>query len=518
MKLRNLIFTFIFASLFIQNSLLSHKLWAEDGFDEIHNEDQAVHPLYLESYEAWLKMSDKDKSRYLKKSKKAFKGDNQLEAMPRILSGNEYDEILKKGIEQRAEALIAFLNDHYSGERSYIAAGIIPEKTVQTIIKRSGDQLYDQLLRQQKMSFVYGPDIIRDSDGNWRIIEDNIGFVGGLGDLVLAQKFYFENFQQTTENYSYRDAEKFYDEIARLYKKRAKAMGGEVILYMTPPYEDNEDKRLSRLLLKRGIKTVTPYTNEELSVEADGVYTIHNKTRIKTKLGLIILIGEHWWLDAHYEANQPRSNEFRKKNKKDFKLHLKQAQHARGLTDAILQNKVATNYTPGIDFVGDKEFYLYVEDLIRFYLNEEPIVKSLQTASFAHKQTGKLRKKFLKHVMNNFSQYVVKTVDGRGGDGVWVGPKVEKSQLKIIAKKIKESPSSYIVQKYTPLSTLNDLIVDLRVLTIVSDNKVYVSDSPWGRGLPATGDGKVNLSANGREITVLVADKKSSKCKKLISE
>ncbi|MCB0350714.1 MAG: circularly permuted type 2 ATP-grasp protein [Bdellovibrionales bacterium] len=496
-------------------SLCAHLAIAK-GYNEISRGNK-IYPHYEEHYANWLKLSEKEKREYLKESKKAFSGDNTLDPMPRVLDGREYDQVLKRGVEQRARALVAFLKDHYSGRRTYLSAGIVSESTIRSIIERTSDHTYDQLLKGEKISFVYGPDIIRDEKGQWRVIEDNPGFVGGIGDLVLAQKFYLKNFPHLSENFSYRDAEKFYDELARLYKKRAAAHGGDVVMYMTPPYPDNEDKRVRKLLSERGIRFISPYTTERLSVEKDGVYTLNTKTNKKTKVGLIILNGEHWWLDANYEANTLRLQKSTDGEDSYVAYYQRLGRDTRGLTEAILQKKVASNYTPGIDFIGDKEFYIYVEDFIRFYLGEEPIIKNISSKSFAHKQTGALREKLLKHVLAHIDQYVIKTVDGRGGDGVWVGPKLTENKIMAMAKLIRKSPHSFIVQKYTPLSTLNDLIVDLRILSLVSDDDVYVSDTPWGRGLPKKGDGKVNLSSNGREITVLVADKKKEKCQKLIS-
>ncbi len=488
------------------------------GYNEIQTENNKVYPHYEEHYENWLQLSKREKSEYLKKSKQAFKGDNLLDPMPRVLNGEEYDNVLKKGVEQRARALIAFLKDHYSGAREYLKAGVISERTVQDIIKRTADHPYDQLLKDEKISFIYGPDIIRDENGQWRIIEDNSGFVGGLGDLVLAQDFYLNYFPNLSENFSYRDADKFYDELARLYKKRAKAFNGEVVLYMAPPYADNEDKRVRKLLADRGIKTITPHTIEQLTVDASGVYTINTKTKEKTKVGLVMLNGEHWWLDANFEGNKPRLEKNTSASGFAMSSYLKQARHTSGLTEAILQNKVACNYTPGTDFIGDKELYTYVEDFIHFYLDEDPIIRNIPTESFADKRTGALRTVLLNKVLSNIDQFVIKTVDGRGGDGVWVGPKVDSKELEQLKMLIQEKPQAFIVQKYTPLSTMNDLIVDLRILTIVSDDEIYVSDTPWGRGLPANGNGKVNLSDNGREITVLVADKKKEKCSRLLKK
>lgn len=66
------------------------------GYNEIQTENNKVYPHYEEHYENWLQLSKREKSEYLKKSKQAFKGDNLLDPMPRVLNGEEYDNVLKR--------------------------------------------------------------------------------------------------------------------------------------------------------------------------------------------------------------------------------------------------------------------------------------------------------------------------------------------------------------------------------------------------------------------------------------
>ncbi|MGK5089347.1 hypothetical protein WDW86_17485 [Bdellovibrionota bacterium FG-2] len=75
-------------------------------------------------------------------------------------------------------------------------------------------------------------------------------------------------------------------------------------------------------------------------------------------------------------------------------------------------------------------------------------------------------------------------------------------------ERIKKDPASYIVQDYTPLSEVEDRIVDLRMISDVGPKDVFVSRTSWRRRLPKSGDGKVNLSQNGLEFAVIVVDPK----------
>ena len=177
---------------------------------------------------------------------------------------------------------------------------------------------------------------------------------------------------------------------------------------------------------------------------------------------------------------------------------------AHGILRAILEGRVGSNYAPGVDFIGDKEFYVFVEKLIRFYLREEPILRNIPTERFADEKTGGVNEPLFERIFANLSQWVIKKVDGRGGDGVWVGPKISAEEVPALKAKIRHEPGGYIVQAFTPLSRMNENIVDMRVISDVGPDSILVIDTPWGRGLPMSGNGKVNLSDKGREITILV--------------
>ena len=483
--------------------------------------------------------------------------DNALDAMPRIIPEKEYDLTLKAGVEQRAQALLAFLKDHYSGERSYAKKGIIPANLVSKIIKRNKEQAYEGLIPPEQIRFMYGPDIIRDKTGTWRVIEDNVGFLGGLGDLRLAQKHMEQKNSRLTSSIRYRSSENFYSQLSEQFKAQAKNYGGKAVLYMTPPYSDYEDRRLKAIMADYGIETVSTYSNLQFKINDQGVF-LYDRTLDKPefeKVGFLFLNGEHTWLDPSHtasyeklvleEAQDHLSNTRLKKSIRqellneiklephDFKKInsilnksnllnsvtgiMKKSKHFHGLTEAILNGKVGANYSPGIDFVGDKEFYLYVEKLIKYYLNKTPILKNIPTQKFSHGASNLLNKKIFAKVFRNLKGYVIKPVDGRGGDDVFVGPKVSKIERQTIMTMIKEKPSQFISQTYKEISRLNDLIVDMRLFAYVTNQKnILVADTSWGRGLPANGNGKVNLSDKGREITVLVRESSTkSMCKML---
>jgi uncharacterized circularly permuted ATP-grasp superfamily protein len=531
------------------------------GYDEIFEKNGNVRPQYQQIYDLYLKRYSSHEPSYLKDTRAAFQGDNALDPMPRLLTTEEY-ETLRAGVHQRAQAILAFLKSYHSGRNSFAQAGVIPVDLVDKIAARSGDIGFKEKVNPKTIAFLYGPDVIRDQNGEWRVIEDNLGFIGGTGDLNLAQELMFKSYPELAEDFKARRSDRFYETVAESYKKRAESYGGRTILYMIPTYSaDNEDQRISKIFASKGIETITPQSIQRLDIRDDGVYLKMPYTNAPAefeKVGFIVLNAEHAWVDPQHKASRVRnlmeaaSNLLREKktspilkerlgvllSQTDPRTHLPDLKKLeslllkagyeedkvvkkqnRGLLDAALANKVGLSYTPGVDFVGDKEMYLYIEDLIRFYLHEEPILKNIETDKFSVGSSTEVDTKKFEMVFSNLDSYVIKKVDGRGGDSVWVGPKITENEIPALKTAIETNPDVYIYQKYTPLSTANNNIVDLRVIADVSNQGIIVTETPWGRGLPKNGNGKVNISDQGREISVVVVDKipsyEAMKCSQL---
>ncbi len=542
----------LFVSLLLAFTLAPNLRAEDPPYNELVDGQGNPRAHYSEVLKTYSEMSAIEKEQFLEKSKAAFKGDNALDPLPRLLTSDEFNE-LKKGVTQRGTALRMFLQDYYAGKHSYTS--VVPAEVVKRIIERSGESGYEKLLPPNQVAFPYGPDIIRTTNGKWAVIEDNPGFIGGIGDLNIATetliKLKPEYANQIAAKYDPMD---YYRSVISRAQARANPKGGKVVIYMVPPYPDNEDMRIQQLFKSFGVETVTPHTKNRLIVRKDGVYLRSKDPLARTpeqKVGYLFLNGEHKWIDAthpvtrealvlweaHSHLEEPdlsprarkaieaaiRPNPATRKvsvaaieaalEKSNFDNELAKVVHESvpGLMTAIFENKVATNYTPGVDFIGDKEFYTYVDDLIRFYLHEEPIVRNIPTRRFGdYAKPGEvqLNRKLFDEVFSpeQLPKLVIKKVDGRGGDGVWIGNKLQPADLPALMERIKKDPGAYIVQDFTPLSEVEDRIVDLRMISDVSSRDVFVSKTPWGRGLPRSGDGKVNLSQNGREFAVIVVD------------
>jgi uncharacterized circularly permuted ATP-grasp superfamily protein len=117
-----------------------------------------------------------------------------------------------------------------------------------------------------------------------------------------------------------------------------------------------------------------------------------------------------------------------------------------GLFDAYRAGNVTICSAPGAGVADDKAIYIYVPEMIRFYLDEEPVLENIQTY-----QCGKADE--LKYVLEHLEELVVKEVHGSGGYGMLIGPKSSKKEIEVYRERIKANPSGFIAQPTLDLST-----------------------------------------------------------------
>ncbi|MGE3263044.1 MAG: circularly permuted type 2 ATP-grasp protein [Bacteriovoracia bacterium] len=524
-------------------------------YDEIFDRDGQLRPQYKDIYPRLLEKEPSELKKIRALTKKDFLGDNALSPVALITEKSEHD-LKRQGVAQRGRALLEFLKDHYSGKKTY--SEVMHPALVDRIIARTGETSYAGHINPESIRFMYGPDIIRDADGVFRVLEDNTNFLGGQGDLVKARESLWKRLPEYATALDKEEIAQpmdFYKSLLTRYRREMPDPKAPVVFFSVPPYPDNEDVRLNKIWKELGVETVTPFTrNPKLVKKKDGLY-LERKVGAKVraeKIGYLILNTEFGGLDpgfapSHHqflfeaakehlgakgrEAISRKNREALEKalvpdpsgnidyaevenvlRKKLGLSHFTEGTE-RGLVEAIVKGQVLSNNTPGIDFINDKEFNIYVEDLIRHYLKEEPILRNLPARRlYAVNKAGErvVDEKVFRDLERDTGKYVVKVVDGRGGEGVWVGPRLSAEGRAAMLQKLQEDTGrEVIVQEYRHPSVLAGDIVDERVLAQVGPREiggkfVEVSETGWSRGVSMAGDGKVNLSAGkAHEVTVL---------------
>lgn len=494
---------------------------SQQPYDEVFDKQQQVRPHYREVVSILSHYSNWQVKRMQELSYKDFGADNQLFAIPRILTRSEFS-FLQDGVTQRARALRAFLQDHYSGEKRYLRHKIIASATIRRILSRYHEENLDAWQDPNSIGFLYGPDIVRGPEGDFFVVEDNLGYLGGIGDLLIAKEILMKRLPELKQLDAGSDPLKFYQDIAASYRQRS-VDGGKILALTYHPSltEDSEEGRSEKIFSLLGIDSLRILDVEDrrmrhraelLCLEQGVYYRAHPDAELE-KVGLIFAGIEA--SDLAFEQQAYRGQRRASKVKalaQELRSQPLQALGFPGLYEAYLAGQVALVNGPGFDFLGDKEFYLSIETLIDFYLHERPLLRNIPSRSFATegKASGVwcLDTQLLEAVFERGPEakdhYVIKRVDGRGGDAVWVGAKISWEEFQATKPEIIAQPQNFIVQSYVPISQVDGKIVDLRLHADVSAESVIVAPIPWSRGVDASGNGKVNLSDKGGEFAVLI--------------
>ncbi len=123
----------------------------------------------------------------------------------------------------------------------------------------------------------------------------------------------------------------------------------------------------------------------------------------------------------------------------------------RGLMEVYRQGRVALANAPGTGVADDKVIYAFVPDMIRFYLNQEPILPNVPTYICERDDDRK-------YVLSNLKELVVKAANEAGGYGMLIGPHATQAQIEEFAVKIQEDPRNYIAQPTLSLSRVPTLV------------------------------------------------------------
>ena len=180
-----------------------------------------------------------------------------------------------------------------------------------------------------------------------------------------------------------------------------------------------------------------------------------------------------------------------------------------GIMNAYRAGNVTLANAPGTGVADDKAVYHYVPEIIRYYLNEEPILNNVQTYHCEKESDSK-------YVLENIDKLVVKPVDESGGYGITIGTNLSKQEIEEVKARIKSNPRKYIAQPIMSLSVHPTFIdeskafeprhIDLRTFSLMGKNKDYVLKGGLTRVALRKGNLIVNSSQGGGSKDTWVLD------------
>ncbi len=403
--------------------------------------------------------------------------------LPRIIPAAEWDRI-EKGLTQRLQALNMFLADIYS-EQQILMDGVVPRELVLSApsFRREMQNLY---VPHKAYANVCGSDLIRQPDGAFAVLEDNLRVPSGVSYMLANREASKRVFPGTFRGAGVRSVDRYPDLLlATLKSMAAEWRPNPQVVVLTPGVYNSayfEHAYLARLM---GAPLVE---GRDLVVHDNMVY-------MRTTTGLRRIDVIYRRVDDDFI--DPLT--FRR----DSGLG------AAGLFNAYRAGNVVICNAPGTGVADDKAVYAYVPDIIRYYLGEDAILPNIET--FLCREPAQLA-----HVLANLDKLVVKAVGASGGYGMLVGPHSTKAQQDEFAQALRADPDNYIAQPTIQLSTAPCLIdsaidsrhVDLRPF-ILSGEKISVTPGALTRVALRKGSLVVNSSqGGGSKDTWVLADGK----------
>ncbi len=348
-----------------------------------------------------------------------------FDLLPRVFSRAEWSR-LEAGIKQRAQALNAFLYDVYHrGE--IIRAGIIaPELIYQNAAFRPEMIGFDPPGRVY--SHIVGIDIVRTGRESFEVLEDNCRTPSGVSYMLENREIMTRMFPELFASGKVTPVDNYPAQLLQSLKEVAPpaCKGDPVVTLLTPGPLNSAYYEHSFLADLMGIELVEP---ADLFVDAGRVW-------MKTTAGPKAVDVIYRRIDDDYLdplAFRP-----------DSMLGVP------GLFHTYLNGGVTICSAPGAGIADDKAIYIYVPEMIRFYLGQEPILSNIPTY-----QCGKADE--LEHVLGNLSSLVAKEVHGSGGYGMLIGPQASAQEIAEYAARIAADPAGFIAQPTLDLSTVPTL-------------------------------------------------------------
>ncbi len=341
-----------------------------------------------------------------------------FDIIPRSIPASEWS-LIERGCIQRVNALNMFLADIYHDQR-IIKAGIIPADQV------LGNEGYQKAmvgldLHRGIYSHISGVDLVRDGDGTYYVLEDNLRTPSGVSYMLEDRKMMMRLFPEVFAKQRIAPVDHYPNLLLKTLKSSSRLDNPNVVV-LTPGRFNSAFFEHAFLAREMGVELV-----EGADLFVQDLKVFMRTTDGPKAVDVIYRRIDDAFLDP--QAFNPES-----------------MLGVPGLVAAYCAGNVVLANAIGTGVADDKSIYPYVPAMIRFYLDEEPILQNVPT--FQCRKPDELS-----HVLANLEQLVVKETQGSGGYGMLVGPASTAAEIKDFRQRIKARPHAYIAQPTLSLST-----------------------------------------------------------------
>ena len=410
-----------------------------------------------------------------------------FDIIPRIIRADEW-KIIEEGIKQRLKVLNIFLKDIYH-QQFIIKDGIIPAKMIYTCPNFLREMVNVEV-PHDIYTHISGVDLIRDNDGKFYVLEDNLRTPSGVSYMLENRTITYRIFPDQLPRNNVLPVKEYPNLLLKNLMALANRQTSDpTVVLLTPGIYNSayfEHTTLARLM---GIELV----------EGRDLVVDNNRVFMKTTKGLKRVDVIYRRVDDEYIDPLV----FRP----DSMLGVP------GIYWAYRKGNVSIVNAMGNGVADDKAIYAYVPDMIKYYLNEEPILKNVPTYPLANEEHRKM-------VFEKMDKMVIKRTNQSGGYGMLIGNSASEEQMNEFKAAIEEDPRSFIAQPIINLSSspcyINGVLqprrVDLRPYALYGPDGIDIVPGGLTRVALREGSLVVNSSqGGGSKDTWVLAGPLSSK-------
>jgi len=399
-----------------------------------------------------------------------------LDLVPRIIPADEWD-VIDRGVQQRVKALEAFLGDVYAHEGPLprvVGDGIVP---FEVIVSSKHFHRAVAGLRPHNGVRVHvsGIDLIRDENGVFRVLEDIVRVPSGVSYVISNRRALTNVFPEAFSALRVRQVHDYPRTLLQALRAAAPdANPDPTVVVLTPGVYNSAYFEHALLARMMGVELV-----EGRDLICTGGTVRMRTTRGYQQVDVIYRRVDDEFLDpVHFRPDSLLG--------------------CPGLVSAMRAGRVTVANAVGNGVADDKLLYSYVPDLIRYYLDEEPVLPNVDTYRCTEPDA-------LAHVLAHTDEMVVKPVDGSGGKGLVIGSTADGATLDALRARLRDDPRGWIAQPVVQLSTVPTLIdgefrprhVDLRPFAVNNGDTVRVLPGGLTRVALPEGQLVVNSSQGG---------------------
>ncbi|MEO6125307.1 MAG: circularly permuted type 2 ATP-grasp protein [Ilumatobacteraceae bacterium] len=344
-----------------------------------------------------------------------------FDVIPRVIDANEWRQI-EAGLTQRLRALNMFIDDLYNDQR-VIADGVFPAELLEGSVNFR-PECVGVHPKFGVWAHISGSDLVRDVDGTVYVLEDNLRVPSGVSYMIENRLISKRAFSEVFEKHSVQPVDGYTDELSKLLKSLSpRSSGNATVVVLTPGIYNSAYFEHGFLAQRMGAPLVE---GRDLFVDDEDVVYMRTIDGPK-RVDVIYRRVDDMFLDP--EAFHPDST-----------------LGVAGLMRAWRSGNVAIANAPGAGVADDKVVYAWVPDLIRYYLDEEPLLANVPTYRCMYADERN-------HVLENMADLVVKPANESGGAGLLIGNRATQAEIDERCDAIRADPRNWVAQPILSLST-----------------------------------------------------------------